>query len=147
MFGGDQEEREATPSPDRMTDISEALRYGLGLLGEAPHRAERLILNICSDGIDNVGAGPEEARELALRAGVSINGLVIGEEPGLAAYYRERVVGGPSSFVIEAREPADVVDAMLTKFLLDLQSITTPSQTKVTLAGSSQMGLPVRHGH
>lgn len=106
--------------PEARTDVSAALRFGLDLLAAAPHPAARWVLNVCGDGVDNVGEGPDGARDAALAAGVTVNGLVLGGEPGVAAYYRERVVGGPGSFVLEARDPADVRDAMRRKLLLDL---------------------------
>jgi hypothetical protein len=134
--GGDQDRHEAPQPPDRLTDVSEALRYGLDQLVAAPHRAERLILNICGNGSDNVGEGPERVRDLALAAGVSINGLVIGGKAGLATYYRERVAGGPGSFVIEAREPGAIAEAMLRKFLLDLLSVNMRGDRRMAWAGS-----------
>ena len=81
-YGGDQDPPEGTPALDRMTDVSGALRYGLDLLAAAPHRARRSVLNIVGNGVDNVGEGPERARDLALAAGVTVNGLVIGGEAG-----------------------------------------------------------------
>jgi hypothetical protein len=63
-FGGDEDRAEAVPSPDRMTDLSAALRHGLDLLAAAPHPAERSVLNICGNGVDNVGEGPERAKDL-----------------------------------------------------------------------------------
>jgi Protein of unknown function (DUF1194) len=146
-FGGDQDRSEAAPPPDRMTNISEALRHGLDMLAAAPHKAERPVLNICGNGVDNVGEGPERARDLALGAGVTVNGLVIGKPAGLPAYYRERVTTGPGSFVVEAREPADIADAMLRKFLLDLlSSAGTRGGQRMALAGIGRAGLLVRHG-
>jgi Protein of unknown function (DUF1194) len=146
-FGGDQDRSEAQPSPDRMTDVSEALRYGLDLLAAAPHGAARPVLNVCGNGVDNVGEGPERARGLALGAGVTVNGLVVGDKPGLAAYYRERVAAGPGSFVVEAREPADVADATLRKLLLDLlSSADTRAGRRMALAGGDGTGPPMRHG-
>ena len=124
-FGGGQDWSETPPRRDGKTDISQALRHGLDLLAAAPHKAERPVLNILGDGVDNVGEGPDRVRSLALGAGVTVNGLVIGKQPGLAAYYRQRVAAGPDSFVIEAHKPADVADAMLRKFLLDLLSSNT----------------------
>jgi hypothetical protein len=146
-FGGDLDRSEAPPSPDRTTDVSEALRYGLDLLAAAPHRTGRPILNVCGNGVDNVGEGPEKARDLALGAGATVNGLVVGDGPGLAVYYREQVAAGPGSFVVEAREPADVADAMLQKFLLDLLSSDgMRGGLRMALAGGDGAGPQMRHG-
>jgi Protein of unknown function (DUF1194) len=111
---------DATGSRDRLTDLSAAIRFGLDLLEAAPHRARRLVLNVSGNGVDNSGEGPQAARAEALRAGAIINGLVIGEAHGIADYYRRQVIGGPGSFLIQARQPADIARAMLRKLLLDL---------------------------
>jgi hypothetical protein len=107
-------------SPDRLTDLSAAIRFGLDLLEAAPHRAQRLVLNVSGNGVDNSGEDPRAARAEALRAGATINGLVIGDARGVADYYRQHVIGGAGSFLIQARQPADVAGAMLRKLLLDL---------------------------
>jgi hypothetical protein len=147
VFGGDQDRSEAPPSPDRMTDVSEAMRHGLGMLAAAPHRTGRPVLNVYGNGVDNVGEGPERARDLALGVGVTVNGLVVGDAPELTAYYRERVAAGPGSFVVEAREPADIADAMLRKFLLDLlASADTQGGRRMALAGSDGATPPTGHG-
>lgn len=133
-LGGGRGRLEAPAPADRLTDVSEAIRHGLRLLATPPHQGSRSVLNILGNGPDNVGEGPEQARDLALGAGVTVNGLVIGKEPGLAAYYRERVATGPGSFVIEAREPTDVAAAMLTKFLSDLQALDVGGGRSTALA-------------
>ena len=53
-------------------------------------------------------------------AGVTINAVVLGKRDDLATYLREHVQTGPGSFVIEAGEPGDVIDAMLRKFLMEI---------------------------
>jgi Protein of unknown function (DUF1194) len=83
-------------SPDRLTDLSAAIRFGLDLLEAAPHHAQRLVLNVSGNGVANSGENPRAARAEALRAGMIINGLVIGEARGVADYYREHVIGGPA---------------------------------------------------
>jgi hypothetical protein len=125
-FGGDQEPPSAPLAPERLTDISEALSFAHGLFAAAPHRTERSILNICGNGIDNVGEGPETARDRAIAAGITVNGLVIGASPKVAAYYRDRVAGGRGAFVIEVMEPQGIREAMLRKFVRDLLAAAPP---------------------
>jgi hypothetical protein len=102
------------------TDISEALLHATRLAIAAPYRASRTVLNICSNGTDNIGEGPERARDEAMALGLVVNGLVLGREPGLAGYFRDKVQGGEGSFVLQVREPRDVAAAMLSKFLMDI---------------------------
>jgi hypothetical protein len=48
--------------------------------------------------------------------GIAINGLaILTEEPWLADYYRNNVIGGPLAFVVIARTLDDFADAMLRK--------------------------------
>lgn len=112
------------------TDVSAAINLAVDWLVEAPFPSPRQVINICANGSDNVAAGPEIARTRALNAGTVVNGLIIGDHPDVAAYYRERVQGGPGSFVIEARQFDDILDAMLTKFLLDLV-MQTPEDEQI----------------
>jgi Ca-activated chloride channel homolog len=102
------------------TDISAALDHGQDLLDRAPYEARRQVLNLCVNGEDNVGDGPNGARDRAVAAGVTVNALALGERPELGSYLRERVQGGPGSFVLEARAHGDFAEAMLRKFLMDL---------------------------
>jgi Protein of unknown function (DUF1194) len=102
------------------TDISAAIEHGRRLLEEAPYEARRQVLNLCANGEDNVGDAPSAARDRALAAGVTVNALALGERPELGSYLRERVQGGPTSFVLEARSHGDFGEAMLRKFLMDL---------------------------
>lgn len=125
-FGGDHEPPSVPLVPERLTDISEALSFAHGLFAAAPHRSGRSILNICGNGIDNVGEGPEATRDRAVAAGITVNGLVVGASPNVAAYYRDRVAGGPGAFVIEAVEPRGIREAMLRKFVRDLLATRPP---------------------
>jgi hypothetical protein len=108
------------------TDLSRAIRFGTELLLTAPFESNRLILNVLGNGVDNVGTRPKTARAAALGAGITVNGMVVGEDEELAAYFRRRIAGGPGSFVIEAGDPTDYGEAMLSKFLQDLISLGQP---------------------
>lgn len=102
------------------TDISEAIVQATALFMASPFASTRPILNLCANGIDNIGHHPDRARDAALARGIVINGLVLGQDKEVATYLREHVQGGPGSFVLEARQFDDMVDAMLAKFTMDL---------------------------
>lgn len=105
---------------NRRTDISTAIDFAATLLRGAPYTAARDVINICGNGVDNVGAPPDDARDRALAAGIVVNGLVIGDRRGIADHYRAHVQGGPGSFVLKVQAPGAIVDAMLEKLLRDL---------------------------
>jgi Ca-activated chloride channel homolog len=120
--------RERRALGEGLTDLSGAIRFGTELLLVAPFKSNRLILNVLGDGVDNIGAGPQAARAAALDAGITINGVVVGRDEEVAAYFRHRVAGGPNAFVIETGDPKDYADIMLTKFLYDLISLRPPPE-------------------
>jgi len=84
---------------DFPTALGYGLSYGATLMARAPSCARRVI-NISGDGENNHGYGPELVRKHFPLEGVTVNGLAIGgDAPGIAEYYRERVISGPGAFV------------------------------------------------
>jgi hypothetical protein len=106
--------------PERRTDLSVAIDLATTFGIAAPFDGARRVINVCGNGSDNVGEGPDPARDRAITAGMVINGLAIGRKKGLAAYFRDHVQGGANSFVMDVSGYGTMVDAMLEKFLRDL---------------------------
>lgn len=104
----------------RLTDLSGALEHAGGLLAEAGAPAGRSVVNILGNGADNYGEPPAAARARLLAAGATVNGVVFGDEPGVADYYRAEVVGGAGAFVMRASQPATLAETMQRKLLRDL---------------------------
>lgn len=112
------------------TDLSAAIAQSTRLMAKAPFQAGREVINICANGTDNVFEGPALVRDQALAAGLVVNGLIIGDQPEVEEYCLNRVQGGPGSFVLKILDYADVTQAMLTKFVLDIawrQKLAAPS--------------------
>ena len=85
------------------------------------------MIDISGDGANNDGRPVTEARDAAVAAGVTINGLPIIEvEPNLEEYYRDNVIGGPDSFVVVARDTGAFGAAVLRKLLVEVAGIATP---------------------
>jgi len=105
---------------DLLTDVSAMIEHASGLLARAPFATGREVINVLANGTDNVAQGPDAARALALSRGIVINGLVLGGNEEVVAYFRERVQCGAGSFVLATQEPSDIAWAMLQKFLLDV---------------------------
>jgi hypothetical protein len=102
------------------TDISRTIEHGIQLLQAAPFVSSRHIINICANGRDNLGIGPDLSRDQAAAAGIDINAAVLNEEEELARYFRKHVQTGVGAFVIEARELPDLTQAMLHKFVAEI---------------------------
>ncbi|MGI9424984.1 MAG: DUF1194 domain-containing protein [Hyphomicrobiaceae bacterium] len=103
------------------THISGVINFGTDLIKIAPVTAERRVIDISGDGMDNVGYSPHRARNRALRFGVTINGLaILNETPRLQEYYHHNVIGGPDAFVIKANRYEDYADAILRKLIREI---------------------------
>jgi Ca-activated chloride channel homolog len=102
------------------TDVSAAIEHALGELSSAPFATGRRVINICANGRDNIQNGPSIARHRADAAGIVINGLILGERDGVVDYFRRHVQTGVGSFVIQALESDDIIDAMLRKFVMEI---------------------------
>jgi len=109
------------PTRPHQTDIALAIRSASALLGVAPYKSRRSVINIVGHGPSNSGMAPADARDAALKLDQVVNGLVVGN--GLAAdvvYYRTHVIGGPGSFVMQVSNPQEITGAFLAKFRLDV---------------------------
>ena len=111
------------------TSISGAIDFSVKLLNESGYRATRRVIDISGDGRGNDGRYVTEARADAVAAGITINGLpILGVEEGLDLYYREKVIGGPDSFMIVADDFSSFGKAILHKLIreitFDTKSVT-----------------------
>lgn len=108
------------PAPG-YTSISGAIDYSAGLIRSSGYQALRRVIDISGDGPNNDGRPVTDARDEALAAGITINGLPILEvEPGLDEYYRENVICGVDAFTIVAQDLTSFTDAVLRKLLTEV---------------------------
>src|SRR5476649_2570763 len=121
------------------TSISGGIDFAVAQLTRAPFAAERHTIDVSGDGTNNAGRDVTQARDEALALGITINGLVIlSERPlpwnpehtnppgGLANYYRVNVIGGPGSFVLEAKDFNSFGQAIIKKLIAEIADATTP---------------------
>lgn len=104
----------------RMTDLSGAIDHAAVLLLTAPFATDRMVLNVIGNGWDNVGEGPIYARDRLVGEGGTINGVILGEDPVLADYFRQNVIGGRGAFLITVRDKSAITDVLARKFLRDV---------------------------
>jgi Protein of unknown function (DUF1194) len=108
------------------TAITASLLFGASLFAIAP-AAERRVIDLATDGRNNIGRPVKEARDTVIAQGITINGLAISNEwKQLNAYLERQVIGGSLAFVEEARSYDDFGAAMLRKLL---REITGPGVT------------------
>ena len=115
------------------TAISAGIDQAVQLLGESGVNATRHVIDVCGDGTNNAGREVADARDDALKADATINGLaIINDHPvswtfahvqppgGLANYYRDNVTGGPGSFVVEVHDFHTFGEAMTRKLVNEI---------------------------
>lgn len=115
------------------TAISAGIDRGVQLLAESGMNTPRRVIDVCGDGTNNAGREVTDARDDALHAGITINGLaIINDHPaswtfahvqppgGLPNYYRENVTGGPGSFVEEVHDFHAFGEAMTRKLVTEI---------------------------
>jgi Protein of unknown function (DUF1194) len=107
------------------TSLSGAIDIGMIMLAASPFHATRRVIDISGDGSNNAGRPAEDARDEAVKAGVTINGLPISWiEPGLDHYYRDSVIGGPGAFVIGIDSYDNFADAILEKLVTEISALS-----------------------
>lgn len=110
------------------TSISGAIDYAVKLFGDTGIAATRRVIDVSGDGINNNGRAVTEARDAAVAAGITINGLpILSEFPDLDAYYRDNVIGGPGAFVTVARSFDDFGTAILGKLVREIAAREEPA--------------------
>ena len=112
------------------TSISGAIDYAMHMFrNPAGFESSRRVIDISGDGRNNEGREADDARDEALAAGVTINGLpIVNERPNFGRpperdvdlFYREHVIGGPGSFLIVAENFASFATAILNKLIREI---------------------------
>jgi len=113
------------------TSINGAINHAAGLIAMAPFTAARRVIDVSGDGANNRGRPAEEARDGAVSAGITINGLpILAVEPHLDAYYRDNVIGGLGAFMIVAEDYEQFSEAILRKLILEIADLSAPYMTQ-----------------
>jgi hypothetical protein len=106
------------------TAIGDAIDFGVQLFEASPGSGGRRVIDISGDGVSNRGRDVSAARDDAVFAGITINGVaILNEEPRLDEYYKAFVVGGSGSFALAARDYADFQDVIVKKLVREVTTI------------------------
>lgn len=114
----------------RGTSISDAILWAIPAFESSGFETRRRVVDISGDGANNSGPSVTRARDLAVAAGITINGLPIVERGGgfgyysqganLDQYFERCVVGGRNAFVIVANGFEDFANAVRQKLVLEI---------------------------
>jgi hypothetical protein len=106
------------------TSISGAIDHAAALFGRAPFDGARRVIDVSGDGANNRGNPAPVARDAAVAAGITVNGLpILALEPDVDVFYRDNVIGGPGAFLIVAKTFDDFADAVLRKLIAEIAAI------------------------
>ena len=103
------------------TSLSGIIDHGRSLFGTGGFEGARRTLDVSGDGINNSGRSPATARDEAVGAGITINGLpILTDFAALDDYFRDNVIGGPGAFVIPAENFESFAAAILNKLIREI---------------------------
>jgi len=103
-----------------LTNLSGAIDHASEMLRQAPFASNRAVLNIIGNGEDNVGEDPRRARDGLVAHGVTINGVVLGNNQALVEYYRQQIIGGPTAFVLSVNNADSFTEVFARKFVSEI---------------------------
>lgn len=107
--------------PGGGTSLSLALDHAARLFETAP-QATRRVIDISTDGINNIGPPLDQINRTLARNKITVNGLAITSDwPKLGDYLSKNVITGPAAFATEANGFEAFGDAMLSKLLREIR--------------------------
>jgi hypothetical protein len=104
------------------TAIDRALRFAMAEISNNDYSGRRRVIDLSGDGVTNWGGLPDEARDDAVAAGITINALaIVNEQPDLDQYFQDHVIGGIGAFVVRATDYDDFARAIRLKLIEEIQ--------------------------
>nr|WP_281169543.1 DUF1194 domain-containing protein [Elioraea tepidiphila] len=127
-----------------LTAVGSAINYGAGLLGaDNGFDGLRKVMDVSGDGERNDGADTATARNAAVAAGITINGLTIGGA-SLLNWYQNNVIGGPGAFAIGVNDFADFAAAIEQKLIREITGVPEPATFALLGFGLAALGMAAR---
>jgi hypothetical protein len=118
------------------TAIGSAIDFSMRQLDRAGVVADRRVIDVSGDGTNVSGPSVAAARDAAVEAGITVNGLaILSPVPnpfnphhthppgGLEEYYRREVTGGVGSFVVVVEGFQTFADAMINKLIREIAAV------------------------
>jgi hypothetical protein len=122
---------------DAGTSISGGLEFAGSLFNQVDYDANRLSVDVSSDGPNNTGYPVTMMRDWLIRRGEAINGrpitinglpIMLKPEPDTAnldIYYEDCVMGGPGAFIVMVKDPGGFEEAIRRKLVLEIAGLPT----------------------
>ena len=132
------------PRTVRRTSISSAIDFAVPFFERNDFDGTRRVVDVSGDGANNSGDLVTHARDRAVAAGATVNGLpIINGRPGpfgwppienLDLYYRDCVIGGPGAFLVVANSFEEFAEAVRRKLILEIAGVDEPAPARLIRA-------------
>jgi hypothetical protein len=133
------------------TSISHAIDFAIPMFAGNGFEAARRVIDISGDGANNEGRLVSLARDAAVAAHITVNGLPIVNDrvnpygrrqiPDLDLYYRHCVIGGPGAFMVVAEGFGSFAEAIRRKLVSEIAGIVPAGGTIVVRAPTERAWL------
>lgn len=139
------------------TSISAAIDYAAKQFDVNDFDGTRRVIDVSGDSANNSGPPMAAARNRAVAAGITINGLpILNErltrfgwppEADVDVYYERFVVGGPGAFVIVAKDFNAFASAIQSKLIMEIAGTTGRAALWACTGDGKRYHNPPRPGH
>ena len=119
------------------TSLSGAIEFAIPELDNNGYVGRRRVVDISANGENNFGSLVNHARDLAVAAGITVNGLPIVSPKGASIqwppmpqflfYFQDCVIGGPSAFAVVARGYEAYGEAIRKKLIIEIAGLPPPA--------------------
>ena len=143
------------PRTASRTAIASAIGFAVDHFDGNQFEGTRRVVDISGDGPNNWGDYVAQARDKAVAAGVTINGLpIVNDRPSLRGwapmqfldlYYRDCVIGGPGAFIVVANTFADFATAVRRKLILEISGLAPPRPARL-MPAQARVAPPCDYG-
>ena len=118
------------------TAIGGAVNFSARQLGINGFEGRRKVIDVSGDGRTNQGAHPSRIRDLAVAAGITVNGLaILNEDLYVDRYYLYNVIGGTGAFVMTATDYEDFAEAILAKLIKEIAGVPIAARPPAAVPG------------
>ncbi len=124
------------------TSISHAIDFAVPMFAGNGFEGARRVIDISGDGANNEGRLVSLARDAAVAAHITVNGLPIVNNridpfgrrqiPDLDLYYRYCVIGGPGAFMVVAEGFGSFAEAIRRKLVSEIAGVTPAGCTSAS---------------